>query len=198
MNWVNAESQMMAEKIDEELLNCVFEQTIDSKIKFVCRLKGLGFGGVLEEWGVTVADSADSSYLNLGHDVPIVPHRHRLCYNKKRFRRQGPYVPLKFTDVILAHYPEEYIVTTHDRYYYLGERALTHNNIIVQQEYHDVIRGRVIFALIDCGQNSRSQKTVVRTEACGQVLLQNSSIDHMEMIRDDLLTQYKEILRLGC
>lgn len=197
IDWVDIAAQSMQAEIDREILAGIFESTISNKLRFTLRLKGLTFGGVLENWGITIGSEGDKPYNNIGHMESIVPNLHHICYRLPQPASTNMHRSLRFTDVIRAHYPDEYVVTTDEEYFYLGERAFTHDNMILRQEYVDRWGDRVIFALVDAGVRGNTPKVVLKTEV-GARILESSNIEYERMIKDDMLKQYKEIIRRGC
>lgn len=196
--WVDIAAQSMQAEIDREILHDLFESTISNKLRFTLRLKGLTFGGVLENWGITIGSEGDKPYNNIGHMESIVPNLHHIYYHLPQpAAPTGSRRSLRFTDVTRAHYPDEYVVTTDEHYFYLGAREFTHDNMILQQECVDHWGDCVRFALIDAGVRGNTPKVVLKTEV-GARMLESSNIEYERMIKDDMLKQYKEIIRRGC
>lgn len=195
--WVDIAAQSMQAEIDREILHDLFESTISNKLRFTLRLKGLTFGGVLENWGITIGSEGDKPYNNIGHMESIVPNLHHICYRLPQPASTNMHRSLRFTDVARAHYPDEYVVTTDEHYFYLGAREFTHDNMILRQEYVDHWGDCVRFALIDAGVRGNTPTVVLRSTVSAQ-FLQGPSIDYHKMIKDDMLKQYKEIIRRGC
>lgn len=200
MSWVNTASQAMAhqmdETINEEILNNMYDLMIPNKLRFKFRLQGLEFGGVLDKWGLTSVDThTNMPRTKLSHQHILQPNKHCIFHQRKIGHHKE--TKLAFTDIVRSHYSEDYVVATNKYYYFLGERTLTHTNINLKLLYTDHFRGITVVALVDCGPAGDRSTEVLKLEISDQLFLMDSSIEHRDMIRANMLDQYKEMIRRG-
>jgi hypothetical protein len=177
-------------------------EKIPTKLIFHFRLKGLEYGGLVENWGVYDGGKP------LSHRASIIPNHCAIAiypteiragaFNKGTHHKQL-HLDHDFsgvvTDVVTMHYPDDYVVATKTHYYVLGERKLTHDNIrLVETRRH--FDGSHIYRLVDYGDCRDSVITVAMQCQVTHLDYMNS-VEVMYEIRVNLLRAYRDELRRG-
>lgn len=167
----------------------VMHERIPPKLIFHFRLKGLEYGGFLDEWVVYPHREGVLRFMpseKASHRQPIIVDR--TFISAKKFDGVT-------TEVIRSHYPDDYVATTDTYYYYLGERKMTHNNIEMVED-RSRLDGAHIYRLFDYG-DGREQVATFAMQWHITHLDYSMSPDVMYNIREQLFRKYKAELRRG-
>jgi hypothetical protein len=204
VSWANVSAQIIADQIDTEIINSIVNSTIDKKLLFHLSLSGLSFGGILDRWRIvdqsilSMVSYTDSMYELYDHRTPIVPDKY--CIHAEEYRSYEGYRPevsKYITDIIRKHYPDDYVVATDAKYYWLGERIFTHSNIVLEQERRP-LSDIMSYLLIDKGQHSKGRRVVARYDVSMMSSLYNARHPQdglEEEIFRNLIAQYKKEIR---
>ena len=157
-----------------------YHHRIPEKLVFLLSLRGLEYGGHLDNW-----------YVYDIHECRELYHRARIIPNRVEIGSRTT-----TTQIIRAHYPDDYVVTTDHAYFYLRDRKIDFGNVHLTQSV-DSITGSHIYRLMDCG--ARYSQPEIATIAMSQILHlhYNDSESIVDEIRRDMFYAYREELRRG-